>query len=735
MLEVTKKKIYSVSIILLAVLLFWAGLWFFCGNDPWPAGWVASNTSFASYSSPIKSLDPATSYYVHESAILDNVVEAPLDYDYLARPYRLLPRLLTAMPEPQYFAADGTLLPGDPPAESVSRVEYLLTLLPDVRYQPHPCFAQQPDGRPRYWGEGTEQPPDKAQSPQDYPELATRKLQAEDFKVALTRLCDPRLAAPIFANVSSFILGMEECSTAIRQVLQRHDEQTRNASQPQQQQSLLPDYRALPLAGLQIVSEYSFKLILSRKYPQAVYWLAMHFFAPIPWEALAFYHDQRNAQAGFNFKNWAVGSGPFLLQEVNLSRQIILQRNPYYRRAQLAAVCGSEQPALERVVFYHEREGIPNWIKFNQGYYDTSGVPADMLEVATNFSATGDLNLSAEMQEKGIALRSSVMPISYYSGFNMLDQTVGGLSEDKKALRRAIAIVLDYQEFIDIFRNGQGVPAHCIIPPGIFGAADNNPLVSQPDLQTGRTKPLPLTKAKELMTKSGFPNGIAADGRPLTLYLDHASAGMSGFKAQFQWLKGKLALLGIMLEERPSDLNRWREKLMTGNWQLIFNKGWVADYPDPENFLFLFYSANGVVRSNMRGANYVNYDSPAYDQLFKQLETMPNGPERLQLIQRANAILQEDAPCCWGFHPSSVILNHSWLKNYQPHDMSYNTLQYRSVEVRERQKCVQAWNKPLLWPVAGAIGGSGILACAWILFKGTSAPRKSLEQPEADVQG
>ncbi len=713
MFAVDKRFVWS-AIIMGVALLFCAALWLFCTTDPWPPGWTGDNICFASYASPIKSLDPATAYYVHESAILDNVVEAPLDYHYLDRPRRLIPRLLREIPEPRYFSADGSELSGDPPPELVARVEYLLVLLPDLLFQPHPCFARQADGGPLYWGDGSGEAPREAKSPQDYSHLATRAVTTQDFKVGLTRLCDPRLASPVFANLSSFVLGLEECSGVIKRQLQDRE---REASGYE----FLPDYRSIPLAGLEIIDSQRCKIILSRKYPQALYWLAMHFFAPVPWEGLAFYHDSRNARTGLSFKNWPIGSGPFFLSEVDLSRQIILQRNPHYRRLQLAEVTGSLQPALERVVFQHERESIPNWLKFNQGYYDTSGVPAEMLELATTFTADGELDLSPEMQRQGIRMHSSVMPISYYCGFNMLDQVVGGLGQEQKALRQAIAMAIDYQEFIDIFRNGQGVPAYSIIPPGIFGAVTKNPVINHYAEQNGRSESLPLQRARELLAVAGFPNGIGPDGRPLTLYLDHAAAGISGFKAQFQWLKGKLANLGVQLEERPTDLNRWREKIMTGNWQLIFNKGWVADYPDPENFLFLFYSANGVVRSQMRGANYVNYDSPAFDSLFRQLETMANGLERAELIERACAILQEDAPCCWGFHPSSVILSQAWLKNYHPHDMTYNTLQYLAVDAQERLRSTQKWNRPRIELVAAIVLATSFLIWVLILISGRRA--------------
>ena len=103
-----------------------------------------------------------------------------------------------------------------------------------------------------------------------------------------------------------------------------------------------------------------------------------------------------------------------------------------------------------------------------------------------------------------------------------------------------------------------------------------------------------------------------------------------------------------------------------------------------------------------------------------------NSPERQQLIQKACTVLQQDAPCCWGFHPSSVILSQPWLKNYRPHDMTYNTLQYLTVDVQERQRYLQQWNKPRIGPVAAVMMTAATLVGAAILTCGYRGTRHGI---------
>ena len=83
---------------------------------------------------------------------------------------------------------------------------------------------------------------------------------------------------------------------------------------------------------------------------------------------------------------------------------------------------------------------------------------------------------------------------------------------------------------------------------------------------------------------------------------------------------------------RSTDYNRFQDKMRSGTAQ-IFQWGWNADYPDPENFLFLFYGPNA--KALHRGENASNYRNPEFDALFERMRAMPNSAERQAIIDRS----------------------------------------------------------------------------------------------------
>jgi ABC-type oligopeptide transport system substrate-binding subunit len=129
----------------------------------------------------------------------------------------------------------------------------------------------------------------------------------------------------------------------------------------------------------------------------------------------------------------------------------------------------------------------------------------------------------------------------------------------------------------------------------------------------------------------------------------------------------------------------------------IFQWGWNADYPDPENFLFLLYGKNSKVEHN--GENAANYVNPEYDRLFEKMTNMDNGPQRQALIDRMVEILRHDAPWVFGFHPKQFALYHQWYHNAKTNLMANNTLKYRRIDPDLRQQLRRAWNPPVLWPL------------------------------------
>ena len=676
-----RRKLTFMRLPALALLLALLGIGAylrFCGNNPWPRNIDANTTQFSSLALSFKTLDPAVSYYEHEMNILDNVVEMPYEYHYLKRPYQLVPMLMEDMPQVMYFSAEGRLLPNDAPAESVSKVQYTMRLKKGVLYQPHPCFAKDENGNPVYLGKELKLPR-KWRRPADFALQGTRELTAEDFKVALTRLCDPSLASPVFSTLKSFIAGMDACSAAI-------------AAAPKP-----CDYRKIPFEGMEALDKYTLRLNLTRKYPQAIYWLAMHFFAPVPWEALAFYAQPEVVALGLSFNFWPVGTGAFMIDTFEQDAHLLLVKNPNHRpdpypsegeegdrEKGLLEDAGKNAPFLDKLYYLFEAETVPEWIKFTQGYYDLF-----QFTESTNDTLDGIMegasDLSPEIKAKGISLVTSPRLVSYYYGFNMLDETYGGLSPRAVKLRRAISIAIDTQTYIDIFSAGHGVAAGSIIPPGVPGGTSDEHYFNKyifSDWKSTRSR-RSIQEARQLMVEAGYPDGIGADGKRLQLSYDNSSTGGANFKSKFQWLKGRLQLIGVDLIDNGSDLNRFRDKIATGNWQFM-RKGWVADYPDPENFLFLFYSKNGHVASKGRGPNYTNYSNPEYDKLFLKLECMENSPEREALIRQANEILMHDAPCIWDSYPVSYTLVQPWLKNFKPNEVGKTYLRFRRKERQSR---------------------------------------------------
>jgi ABC-type oligopeptide transport system substrate-binding subunit len=355
-------------------------------------------------------------------------------------------------------------------------------------------------------------------------------------------------------------------------------------------------------------------------------------------------------------------------------------------------------PFIDRVVFSREKESVPYWNKFLQGYYDSAGISAENFDQAVRVAVDGAAESSPEMVERGIELTTSVAATVYYFGFNMKDPVVGGSSERARKLRQAISIAVDMEEYLSIFLNGRGIVAHSPLPPGIFGARDGrealNPVTHV--WGDGRESRRPLAEAKKLLAEAGYPEGRdAKTGAPLVLYFDTTSRG-PGDKARLDWWRKQFDKLSIQLEVRETDWNRFQEKIRKGTQQ-VYGLGWHADYPDPENFLFLLHGPQA--RADGAGSNSSNYTRPEFDALFERMKNMPNSPERQALIDRMVDIARRDAPWIFGFHPKDYTLRHRWLANVKPNDMAGNTLQYLRVDPALRAELRREWNRPVAWPV------------------------------------
>jgi ABC-type transport system substrate-binding protein len=442
----------------------------------------------------------------------------------------------------------------------------------------------------------------------------------------------------------------------------------------------------------------------------------MPFFAPVPREADRFFAQPGMAEKNLTLDWWPVGTGPYMLTENDPNRRMVLSRNPNFhgqtypcegdagdREAGLLADCGKPLPFIEQAVFTREKESIPYWNKFLQGYFDASGISSDSFDQAVRVSVGGDVGLTDEMREKGIQLLTSVKASTFYMGFNMLDPLVGGDSSRSTKLRQAISIAIDQEEFISIFSNGRGIAAQGPLPPGIFGYETGEGGINTVvyDWFDGKPRRKSVDVAKGLMAEAGYANGRdVKTGEPLVVNLDTTGGGM-GEKSRLDWLTRQFAKIDIQLVIRSTDFNRFQDKVRKGNVQLYY-LGWNADYPDPENFFFLLDGNEGKVAKG--GENASNYANPEFDKLFMQMKSMGNTPERLAIIRKMNKIIQHDAPWVYNLHPKSYTLSHRWLKNRKPNDVGNNILKYQRIDAQQRQAARKSWNSPVIWPLGILFG-------------------------------
>jgi ABC-type transport system substrate-binding protein len=303
------------------------------------------------------------------------------------------------------------------------------------------------------------------------------------------------------------------------------------------------------------------------------------------------------------------------------------------------------------------------------------------------------------MKEKEIQLQTSVTTSIFYMGFNMLDSTIGGDSERARKLRLAISIALDYEEYIAIFMNGRGLPAQGLLPPGIYGHIEKkegiNPYIYNWVNEAYQRKP--IQEAEKLMSEAGYNQGVdPKTGEALILYFDTTSVSVDD-RPRMNWYRKQFEKLGIKLVIRPTDYNRFQEKMRNGSGQL-FLWGWNADYPDPENFFFLLYGSNSKAKHG--GENAANYHNPQFDQLFEQMRNMDDNEQRYQIIQTMQDIVRKDAPFVFGFHPKNFSLFHHWYKNLKPNLMANNRLKYTRIDAKERIQKRELWNKAVFWPMA-----------------------------------
>ncbi len=706
-----------------------------CDNSPNPKGSESTNTLFVAFQerSP-RHLDPTASYALNEVPYTFAVYEPPYAYHYLKRPYEVVPKSAVEIATPRYLDKDGKPLPADAPGELVAESDYDVRIKPGILYAPHPAFAKDAKGEYLYHALTEAQTRDK-HSPLDFAQTGTRELVADDFVYALERHATPRIEAPIYGIFSEYILGLKDYGKLIRD----EDRKLRQGLDPAALDKPFLDLRKYPLAGAVALDRYTYRIRIKGKYPQWKYWMALTFTAPIPWEADKFYAQPGMAKNSLTLDVWPVGTGPFMAVEYDADRRHVLVRNPNYhgatypcegapgdKEAGLLDDCGKRLPFLDKLVFNIEKDKTPLRAKFTQGFLDVPEIERndwgpDFLADANDSDA-----VKRRFEERGMRFPKSIEPQNWYLGFNWLDPVVGQgdtpeQQEKNRKLRQALSIAIDWEEgYGRVFTQKAGEVAMGPIPGGIFGSRHGTPEGINPithQLVDGKAVRRPIAEARRLLAEAGYPDGRdARTGKPLVLNYDYQRVPTPEFRAELDWMVKQFAKLGVQLDIRATDYNQFQEKMLKGKQQ-IFWWGWFADYPDAENFLFLFYGPNS--KAKFEGENTANYENPEYDRLYKQLALLDDGPAKQQLIDRMVDLLRRDAPWAFGYFPYSAAAYQRWVGDAKYGLFTNDRALYYKVDAPLRARLQAEWNRPHWWPLL--LIGLAALALAWIARRGFRA--------------
>lgn len=686
-----------------------------CNNNPFPSGMAKDSVLFDAFDerSP-RYLDPTASYSAPETQYTYMAYEPLYGYHYLKRPYEVIPKTAEAVVKPYYLDSEGKRLPDDVAPERIAESVYDIRIKPGILYAPHPAFARNEKGEYLYHHLTREQLGDR-HKPSDFEQQGTRELVAEDYVYAFKRQATTRIEAPVFQIFAEYVIGLKAYSKLVKQ----EDAKLLGGLPRSARDKPFLDFRKWPLEGATALDKYTVRMRLKGRYPQWNYWLTMTFTAPVPWEGDAFYSQPGMADAGLTWNRWPVGTGPFMMTDFQQDRLHVMKRNPNFRgipypcegapgdkEKGLLDDCGKNMPFFDTIVDAYEKERTPIKEKFKQGFYDVPQIwrPEWGVEFLVDMEDSDEVR--RQYEDRGFSFPVQADISNWYLGFNWLDPVVGKGDTTQqqvknRKLRQAISIAIDWEEgYGRIFRNKGGEAAEGPVPNGVFGSRHGtvegmNPVTHK--LVDGKIVRRSIDEAKRLLAEAGYPDGRdSVTGRPLVLNYDYQRTVTPELKAELDWMVKQFAKLNVQLEIRATDYNQFQEKVLQGKHQ-IFWWGWLADYPDAENFLFLLYGPNS--KSKFQGENTANWENAEYDKLFKRLQLLDDGPEKQKVIDRMVRIAQEDAIWAWGYFPYAGSAFQPWVHNGKPTVVVNDRAMYYRVDPALRAKKQAEWNKPVWWPL------------------------------------
>ncbi|HJE74150.1 MAG TPA: ABC transporter substrate-binding protein [Acinetobacter johnsonii] len=512
--------------------------------------------------------DPAGVHDLYSAHVNGSIFETLFTYDYLASPAKLVPRTAAALPE---VSADG--------------LTYTIRLQKGIYFAVDPVFKGK-----------------------------KRELTSTDYVYTFKRLLDPSLRSPNSWLLDGRILGMD---TLLKQA-----QKTGKFNYDQS------------VAGLQTPDRYTLVIRLTSPDQNFPMLLAHQPAGAVAREVIEKYRDK----AGFVMGH-PIGTGPYMLSRWTPGSRIILKANPDFRsfvwnfkastpedQKIVKAMQGKKMPQIGEIDIQVMEEGQSRWLSFIKDEVDLFALDGEL-----TVQALQNGKLKPELVKKGVQLSRITDPSIDYHYWNMQNPIVGGLSKDKIALRRAMAMAFSADNYINILQKGDSQKLQAPIPSGVVGYDPNY----------RSSIPYSVKAANLLLDRYHYK--VAADGwrtqpngKPLVIEMTLSGNNLRSQQQAEFWKK---TLDSIQIRMTTKSMPFAEALKLEKQCKTMFKaSAWIADYPDADNFMQLFYGKNIKITNN--GCVKI----PEYDHLYEQAQKMIPSPERDAIYAKMSRLLEVYMP-------------------------------------------------------------------------------------------
>ena len=360
--------------------------------------------------------------------------------------------------------------------------------------------------------------------------------------------------------------------------------------------------------GFEALDKYTLRIHLKSAFQPFLGLLTMKYCSVVPHEVVEIYGD--------DFRNNPIGTGPFRFQFWKEGNKLVLLKNEnYFEKDHL----GTSLPYLDAVNVSFIGDEEVEYLEFLKGNIDfLSGSNSSNLEL---LKEEGGLN---EQYQNRFTMMTNPYLNTEYLGI-LMDSTLPAMKRSPlnyKFIRKAINLGFNRKDMIKYLKNNVGKPAEeGFIPKGMkpFKEGWVKGYTYDPD------------SARKLLELSGFPNGA---GMPKIILSTTAQ-----YLTLCEYIQSQLSEIGLNVEIEMNPAATNREEVALSRIP-FFRKSWIADYPDAENYLALFYSQNFAPS----GPNYTHFKNKTYDDLYEASRVELDEVKRFEMYKQMEEILIEESP-------------------------------------------------------------------------------------------